>query len=210
MGQKYIDIKNILGIPILYTFFQKIISSEKGRKFVTENFIQFDNGLSVLDLGCGPAFALKDIKHNIIYHGIDFQDDYIVSAKMKFKKSLYPDYDFILANVEEFDYGSLNTKFDRILLIGVLHHLSDDKIDKIFKNISCLLKPDGFVFCLENTFVSDQSWFARKLIEMDRGQNVRTPEGYLYFFKKYFTEVKYEIRHDLLRVPYTHILITAK
>jgi hypothetical protein len=90
-----------------------------------------------------------------------------------------------------------------------LHHLSNEEVDGLLGKLPALLKKDGFIFNIENTFVDDQSFFERKLIEMDRGKNVRTPEGYLLYFNKYFSQTSYEIRHDLLRVPYTHILIRA-
>ncbi|RKZ63742.1 MAG: class I SAM-dependent methyltransferase, partial [Candidatus Parabeggiatoa sp. nov. 3] len=44
-------------------------------------------------------------------------------------------------------------------------------------------------------------------ISKDRGQNVRTQEGYLELASQVFSNITTDIRHDLLRIPYTHFIL---
>ena len=94
-------------------------------------------------------------------------------------------------------------------MIALLHHLDDDTVRRLMETVSGLLKPGGQLFSLENVFVPEQSFLARKIIESDRGQNVRTVEGYLELLRPWFTRVEHEVRHDLLRIPYTHLLTSC-
>ena len=47
---------------------------------------------------------------------------------------------------------------------------------------------------------------ARFLVARDRGQNVRTVSEYLALAEPYFPNIQHEIRSNLLRIPYTHII----
>jgi 2-polyprenyl-3-methyl-5-hydroxy-6-metoxy-1,4-benzoquinol methylase len=203
-------IRSILERPFLYTFFQRMIAPEKNRAILLNDYIQLESGMEVLDLGCGPASILKNITHKIAYHGVDFQNEYIETAKIKYASSRYSSFDFTCADITTFDFSSLKKKYDRILLHAILHHLSDEEVDCLLSQLPALLKEDGFIFNIENTFVEQQCFLERTLVKMDRGQNVRTPEGYLFYFNKYFSQTSYELRRDLLRVPYTHVIIKAK
>jgi hypothetical protein len=48
---------------------------------------------------------------------------------------------------------------------------------------------------------------ARFLISKDRGQNIRSPEGYQSLARPFFKEQITEIKNDLLRIPYTHFIM---
>ena len=85
----------------------------------------------------------------------------------------------------------------------------NEELDKLLHSLKKTLKPNGYIFCLENIFLENQSYFAKKMIEMDIGLNVRTTEGYLRVFQKHFFHTQYKIRNDLMNIPYTHIAITA-
>jgi hypothetical protein len=55
--------------------------------------------------------------------------------------------------------------------------------------------------------VDDQSRAAKYLLSRDRGQFVRDEKGYTGLAKTRFDEVRVSIRHDLLHIPYTHIIL---
>ena len=49
---------------------------------------------------------------------------------------------------------------------------------------------------------------AHYLLSRDLGQNVRDQDGYTKIVSQVFSkDVVVSIRHDLLRVPYTHIIL---
>lgn len=204
MTQIKSGLRSVLEIPSIYSFFQKLVGANKSYTLITNSCIKPFENMRVLDIGCGPADILKYLPKNITYVGFDFEESYIKANKVN-----YPQHTFICDDVTNFDLNA-SDKFDRIFLFGILHHLEDSQVEKILSFSVKLLTENGFIVNLENAFVENQNLIAKKIIQMDRGQNVRSPEGYLHFYNGKFRDVQYEIRTDLLHIPYTHILITAK
>ena len=93
-------------------------------------------------------------------------------------------------------------KFDHILLLGVLHHLSDKEINKLIPNIKKVLKRKGNIITLDNIFTNNQNFIAKFLIQMDKGQNVRSKKGYLNILKNHFKKINSKIYHQKF-IPYT-------
>ena len=60
---------------------------------------------------------------------------------------------------------------------------------------------------VDNVFVAGQNPVARWLIRMDRGQNVREVAGYRALFGAHERNVTHDVRHDLLKIPYSHIIM---
>jgi hypothetical protein len=91
--------------------------------------------------------------------------------------------------------------------VGILHHLDDGEALQLFHLAQTALKPGGRLITLDGVFVQKQSPCARYIISKDRGQNVRTQQGYLQLASQVFSTITTSIRHDLLRIPYTHIIL---
>jgi hypothetical protein len=85
--------------------------------------------------------------------------------------------------------------------------LDDTEALQLFWVANAALKPGGRVITIDGCFTPDQSPSARYVLSQDRGQNVRTKEGYLQIASQVFPVVDVSIRHDLLRIPYTHIIL---
>jgi 2-polyprenyl-3-methyl-5-hydroxy-6-metoxy-1,4-benzoquinol methylase len=202
MAQVTTGIRKILEYPIVYTTFQNLLGSESSQDKLVAEYIKPEDGMYILDVGCGPGSLLEHIYKDVVYYGFDFEESYIQKAQEKYGTRGK----FFCEDVTNFEFKG-NEKFDRILILSVLHHLEDEQVHKILSVLTKLLKPDGYLLVQENTFVKGQSLIAKAIIKMDRGQNVRKPEGYLNLCQAHFKNCTYEIRHDLLRIPYTHILI---
>jgi hypothetical protein len=71
------------------------------------------------------------------------------------------------------------------------------------------LRPDGRVCTVDPCLEQGQSIIARAVIRRDRGQNVRTLEGYRELATPHFGRVEARTRTDLLRIPYTHALLSC-
>ena len=84
MTQKTNKLYNLLTIPFLYSFIQKIFSGESVRKNLVRNYIKKKN-VSVLDIGCGTAEILE-ILPGSKYFGYDIEPKYINYAKLKYEK----------------------------------------------------------------------------------------------------------------------------
>jgi SAM-dependent methyltransferase len=101
---------------------------------------------------------------------------------------------------------SLND-FDIVLATGLLHHLNDDEASRLFELASSALKPGGRLITLDGCYVKGQSWLARSIISRDRGKYVRTQVEYLSLASNFFKDIQISIHHDLIRIPYTHIVM---
>ena len=77
----------------------------------------------------------------------------------------------------------------------------------LFQIAHSALKPRGKLVTLDGVWTNDQSRAARYLLARDRGQFVRSQEQYVNLASQEFSTIKASIRHDLLRIPYTHIIL---
>lgn len=190
----------LLGLPLLYKLFRKGIGgADASRKHVRE-FIQPFPNARILDIGCGPGSILDYLPQNVEYVGCDISPRYIQYAEQQYSSRGA----FYCSEAEKLpELG----KFDIILATGVLHHLDDREAASLFKTAAHHLNPGGYLVTLDNAYVEGQARIARWLISMDRGSHVRTPVGYRDLACPYFTTLQSVIRHDLLRVPYTHFIM---
>ena len=163
-------------------------------------YIQPTHGCSVLDVGCGPA-AILDLLQDVKYIGLDHNPSYIATATRKYGSKGT----FICAGVDQLnDYG-LKT-FDRIIILGVMHHLDDSQLIKLMTSLKNRLNHGGVLITFDVAFEDRQNLVAKLLAKNDRGKFVRTKDQYLEFISSTFSVEQADLHHDLLRVPYTHLL----
>jgi SAM-dependent methyltransferase len=94
-----------------------------------------------------------------------------------------------------------------VIAHGVLHHLDDDQARTLFRVARRALKPGGRLVTYDGCFTPDQSAAARFVVSLDRGRHVRTREAYERLARGEFSEVRTFVRHDLVRIPYTHLIM---
>ena len=112
--------------------------------FSLENNFDFNNK-NILDAGSGTGHRIINVakyydKSNFL--GIDFSENSIKFAKKIAKKNRISNIEFRKVNLLQ--KIKFQKKFDVILSMGVLHHLSDPK--KGLKNILSLLEKNGILF----------------------------------------------------------------
>jgi ubiquinone/menaquinone biosynthesis C-methylase UbiE len=195
MSQKNKGIYNLLSNTFFYSLVQKIMSATSFREKIIKQYIT-QNNVKVLDVGCGPAEILN-ILPNIKYYGFDINPTYINSAKKKYQNKGR----FFCKKFTNKDTKRL-PKFDHVLLLGILHHLNDKEINTLMLNIKKVLKKNGNIITLDNIFTSNQNIIAKFLIQMDKGENVRSKKGYLSILKKHFKKIHSKIHHQRF-IPYT-------
>ena len=97
--------------------------------------------------------------------------------------------------------------FDLVLATGVLHHLDDARAAKLIELAARSLRPGGrFVTC-DGCYVPEQSKLARWMLQRDRGKFVRPKEEFVALAKQRFSKVETFVRHDLVRIPYTALIM---
>jgi len=195
--------RKILKFPRIYNLFSRIGGGD-ALALIVEKYIRPKEGDKILDIGCGTAEILPHLP-SVEYVGLDMDQTYIQYAKKRF------------GNRGEFFAKRLSTGviselslsgFDKVLAIGVLHHLNDDEAIQLFELASLALRPGGRLITLDGCYVKGQSWLTRLILSRDRGQYVRAKDAYLSLASTLFKDIHVSIHHNLpRRIPYTHIIM---
>jgi SAM-dependent methyltransferase len=195
-------ISTILSFPACYRIFQRMVGAESARKTYLAEHIKAVSGDKILDIGCGPADIL-DYLPDTNYTGLDISPEYISAAKQRYgSRGRFYCGDVGLTAIEG-EQGS----FDLVMAIGVVHHLDDARAGKLFALARRVLRPTGCLVTYDGCYELQQSRIARWMLAHDRGKFVRTREEYLRLASTHFSKVDLRLRHDLLRIPYTHLIM---
>ena len=197
-------IRSVLSHPRIYDLFQNIMGARSRRREFSTNFIRACPGNRLLDVGCGTAQILDYLPEGVDYWGYDINPEYIATAQAKFDGKQR----FACRLIEESEIAGM-PPFDIVLAIGLLHHLDDETARNILRLSKLALKPAGRFVSIDPVFTVGQNHMARFLIRADRGQNVRTAEGYSALVRHEFHLVKGIVRHRIW-IPYTHFLMECQ
>lgn len=196
-------IRSVLSAPMIYNLVQNLVGARRYRDEIVRRYIQPETGDRILDVGCGTGDVLQALP-KVEYFGCDISPEYISTARRRFGNRGT----FVCQALDADLIRSLPV-VDRVISIGVLHHLSDDEALDMMRLAKSALKPGGRFITVDGTFEAGQSRIARFIIARDRGQAVRTPDGYRALAEQVFDSVDVAVRHDLNRIPYTHAILTA-
>lgn len=192
-------VRSILSLPGAYRWFWKAIGGPGYIRRYVEEYVRPRPGCRILDIGCGPGTVVPYFP-GVEYVGFDSSPEYIESARRQF-----PCLTFVCARVN--DYQPQTSYFDVALALGVVHHLDDAEAQQLFQMAHAALRPGGKLVTLDGVFAPRQSPVARYLVRHDRGKFVRDEDGYVRIASRVFPKVQATVRHDLLRIPYTHIIM---
>lgn len=204
MGQINQGIQAVLNFPLIYKVFGHAIGRPNRYRAFIDHHVGAQRGDRVLDIGCGTADILRMLP-DVQYTGFDLSAQYIASARRRYgHRGTF--------RCEKLD-ASTNCEaatYDIVLALGVLHHLEDDEAIQLFTLARHALRAGGKLVTIDGCYVEGQSSVARYLLRHDRGRNVRTEEGYCDLAARVFPVVRSTVRHDLLRLPYTHVTLTCE
>lgn len=193
--------KKILTIATAYSVFQRLVGAVRFRQTVVREYIKPKPGTRILDIGCGTAEIIEYMPE-VEYYGFDSSEKYIATAQRHY------------GNLGHFECRCIATEklagyedFDLVLALGILHHLNDTEADCLFRSAAAALTPNGRLITADCSYDSDQSPIARTIIAHDRGKYVRNAADYNRLAAKVFSPVNVHVRHDLLNIPYTHVIM---
>ncbi|HKW28729.1 MAG TPA: class I SAM-dependent methyltransferase [Verrucomicrobiae bacterium] len=195
-------LSSVLNRPAGYRLFRRIVGGESVWRIYLAEYVKPAPGDRTLDLGCGPADVL-DFLPAVNYTGLDISPQYIEAAKKRYGSRGR----FLCGDVGVATLEAERGNFDLVLATGVLHHLDDAQVTRLFDLARRVLRPTGRLITFDGCYVPRQSRVARWLLARDRGKFVRSEEDYLRLASAHFAKVEPYLRHDLLRVPYTHLIL---
>jgi SAM-dependent methyltransferase len=198
--------ERLLSQTIVYKTFKKLVLPDHAYQRIVDSMFDADDGARVLDLGCGYGDFTRFFAGRCRYVGIDHNPGYIETAR-RINAGL--DAEFICADVTD-PVVAEKGPYDLVFLAGVLHHLSDTQVAELAGQVAPLLGRSGRFVALEPVFDPDQRLTARLIIAADRGRFVRDAAGYSRLLAAHLPAIRSEVHSDLLRMPYTHLLIEAR
>lgn len=193
-------LRSVLSIPWAYQSFWHAVGGRKRNNILLRDHIRPAPGDRVLDIGCGPGTMVPYLQ-SVDYVGLDASPEYIESARRRF-----PQARFVCQRVGGYDLAERD-HFDIVLALGVLHHLDDNEALTLFQIARDAMKAGGRLITIDGVWTDDQSPVARYLLARDRGRYIRSEAGYREIASKVFPNVEASIRHDLLRIPYSVIIL---
>lgn len=173
----------VLRLPSVYLGFQALVGGTKMRSLCLA-LLEPKPGQRIVDIGCGPAYYLAELPA-VDYCGFDTDARYIEHARRRFgsRGRFY---------VEPFTqvHADALGPFDGVLLMGLLHHLSDSECAALLSLLSQCLRPGGRVVTLDTVLHERQGSVERWLALNDRGKYVRSPSSFEALAKLHFADVR--------------------
>ena len=204
MSQKTSGLYRLTQIPAAYEWLQDVLGAARSRRELVDTYVRPRPGDRVLDLGCGPASILP-LLGEVDYVGIDLNPRHIEQAR-----AASPDRGtFLVKSSAELNVDEMGP-FDLVCCFGLLHHLEDQEAAELARHARAALKPSGRLVAVDPVFEEGQHWIARRLAQADSGQCVRQASAYKALIESAFSSCETHVRHDLLRIPYSHCINIAQ
>jgi cyclopropane fatty-acyl-phospholipid synthase-like methyltransferase len=203
MAQVTRGVRAILNVSVVYQAYQALVGATRERRIIVDEYLRPSAGQTLLDVGCGPADILG-VLPDIEYIGVDADAGYLERAERQFKGRGR----FYRGDIYTLD-AIADRQFDAILAVGLLHHLNDAEVETLFGFAVSKLARGGRMVTIDPCFTDQQGPLERTLIRSDRGKNVRRPHEYRALAATFFERVEMNLRRDLLRIPYTHCILTS-
>jgi SAM-dependent methyltransferase len=188
-------VKGLLANVQLYVALQRGLGADRLRYRCLDE-LRLEPGDCVLDVGCGPAYYFPRLPA-VRYFGFDTSQPYIDYARRQFGSDQA---EFHCAVFTE-DYLDRLPPVDAVLLLGLLHHLSDEDSRALLALTARALAPGGRVISVDTCFEPSQGRMSRWMSKNDRGEFVREPAGFTHLASEAFADVDGEVLAGVTRIP---------
>ncbi len=154
--------------PLVYNFIQKFLGILTLNRYTIERHLEqtviptADD--KILDVGCGTGrYAALFGDH---YFGIDNNPQYIEFAKRHAPGK------FSVGDGKRINFP--NDTFSYVISVGVFHHLDDETIMTITKEMKRVLRPGGRILLIDPVYPPKYNIVGYILFYLDRGKHQRT------------------------------------
>lgn len=197
--------EQLLSNPSVFRALKTLLLPRGSLERMVANYFAVEDESAVLDLGCGYGDFAHLFAGRCNYVGIDHNAGYIDVAR---KTNDGNGASFLVADVAD-PIVAEHGPYDLVMMSGVLHHLPSADVIHLSQLIAPLLSPSGRLVAIEPVFTPNQGLSARMVIAADRGRHVRDEDGYRHLLGAGFTHVQSTVVSGLLRIPYTHVVLTS-
>ncbi len=193
-------LRRVLAIPAAYQLWWNLVGGPALAKVLINEYVRPTAGKRILEIGCGPGTIVGYLPPSD-YLGFDLSPKYIELARKRFPKA-----NFVCERVSQFSLAK-EESFDLVLAFGIVHHLGDAEARQLFQIAYDALKPGGKLVTIDGVWADGQSRAARLLLARDRGEHIRSEREYVGIASQVFSNIRPSVRHDLLRIPYSHLIL---
>lgn len=176
--------KSILSSVTAYVTLQRLVGADVLRRHALER-AAVQPGEVLVDVGCGPAYYFDWLPTPLSYHGYDSNQHYIDHATRK-----YGDRGSFRCTIFDAAEAERIPAPNAIVLLGLLHHLSDDECRDLLALSARTLAPGGRVVSVDTAYLPGQNRFSTWLSDNDRGEFVRRPEEFASLASAAFDDVE--------------------
>lgn len=136
-------LRQILTSPRVSIVLRRLVENNfKRQREIIKKYFSLQPDDQILDLGCGTGeFSL--LFPEAKYTGIDIDPKNIEYARARYQKK------FLMADARQLPFT--DSQFTKVLIVGVLHHLSDADTQQILREVRRVLKRDGKFLIMEDT-----------------------------------------------------------
>lgn len=145
--------------PVVYDLVQTVLEGDYHG--VIADTVAQENEETILEIGCGTGYFGQFFRN---YTGIDIDPAYIEGAKARGLKT----HQFEVGDATKLPYT--DKSFDKVMIINVIHHLSDNEVRVVLKEAKRLAKKQVYIFDMttdKNTFITPL------LLSLDNGKFIR-------------------------------------
>jgi SAM-dependent methyltransferase len=152
-------VDTIAGHPAVFNAIQDLA----GRRAIVRRLQPWLDRLTgrVLDVGGGTGRLRGDLPPDVQYICVDLE-----ARKLRYASGA------LLADAAALPFASAT--MDGALLFGVLHHLTDEVIERVIDEIARVLEPGGRVIAIDPISVPAPKLTSRGLWRLDRGHHLRS------------------------------------
>ena len=194
-----------LKVPFLYNAFQGAIGGNALRRRLIRDHIRAKPRDKVIDIGCGPAQALR-LLPNVTYLGLDTNADYIAFAARTYGSQGT----FVIGDTHSVRNDPRFKDADIVVAIAVLHHLGNEEATECIKFAYDALKEGGRFVSHDPCWIPDQGAVSKYIMSVDRGRNIRTEQQYRELATKAFKTVNTWVDMKPMRIPYVTIVLECE
>ncbi|GAB3153088.1 hypothetical protein GCM10027290_45350 [Micromonospora sonneratiae] len=187
--------KGLLGHVSLYVALQRGLGADR-LCYRCLDELSLADGDTVIDVGCGPAYYFGRLPR-VRYHGFDTAPRYIEYARQRWGSDRA---EFHCAVFGE-EHLARIPPANAVLLLGLLHHLSDADSRNLLRVAARALAPGGRVIAVDTCYEPRQGRISRWMSDNDRGEYVRKPAGFVALAREFFDDVDGEVVDDATRLP---------